>query len=308
MPATAVTGMITALAVLKPARPSRNATPSRMLMRRRNTCVILPGIHEDFLRLAYRGCQRRNAVTAEPAAEPGFRVYLAVLVEERGWSKTALSGAAALKSVEVALLGPVLGWMVDRFGSQGIVRAGIVTFGIGFMLLSQTDTLAGFYAAFVVVALGSSMFSNFVVSVTIIQWFEKRRCPCALRAPVRRRNRRRFRVPGCLVDSSLRLAGNGLRFGSHRHPDRLAARAGDRSRPEDHGETVDGLLPAAKDTGHPEASSRRAFSAREAMRTSTFWLLSIGHGFALLVVSAVNVHAITHIRRAWATRSPRPRS
>ena len=104
-----------------------------------------------------------------------FGVYLAVLVEERGWSKTALSGAAALKSVEVALLGPVLGWMVDRFGSQGIIRAGIVTFGIGFMLLSQTDTLAGFYAAFVVVALGSSMFSNFVVSVTIIQWFEKRR-------------------------------------------------------------------------------------------------------------------------------------
>ena len=104
-----------------------------------------------------------------------FGAYVAVLAEERGWSKTALSGAAALKSTEVALLGPVLGWMVDRFGAQGIVRAGIVTFGIGFMLLSQTDTLVGFYAAFVVVALGASMFSNFLVSVTIIQWFEKRR-------------------------------------------------------------------------------------------------------------------------------------
>src|SRR5215210_2462030 len=82
-----------------------------------------------------------------------FGAYVAALVQEKGWSKTALSGAAALKSTETAILGPVLGWMVDRFGAQGIIRAGIVTFGIGFMLLSQTDTLTGFYAAFVVLAL-----------------------------------------------------------------------------------------------------------------------------------------------------------
>ena len=73
-----------------------------------------------------------------------FGVYVAVLVEERGWSKTALSGAAALKSTEVALLGPILGWLVDRFGSQGMVRFGVIAFGIGFMLLSRIDTLIGF--------------------------------------------------------------------------------------------------------------------------------------------------------------------
>src|ERR1051325_9265044 len=92
-----------------------------------------------------------------------FGAYVAVLVEERGWSKTSLSGAAALKSTEAAVLGPVLGWMVDRFGTQGLVRVGVVTFGVGFMLLSRIDTLAGFYAAFVILALGASMFSNFLV-------------------------------------------------------------------------------------------------------------------------------------------------
>lgn len=225
-----------------------------------------------------------------------FGAYFAVLVEERGWSKTALSGAAALKSTEVALLGPVLGWMVDRFGSQGIVRAGIVTFGTGFMLLSQIDTLAGFYAAFVVVALGSSMFSNFLVSVTIIQWFEKRRAR-ALSA---------LQFGGALggifvflVAWSIQSFGwRGTAFGSGV----IAILIGwplarvIRSRPEDHGETVDGLPPAPKNTGHPAAPSRRAFSAREALRTSAFWLIAIGHGFSLLVVSAVNVHAITHLK------------
>jgi MFS family permease len=33
------------------------------------------------------------------------------------------------------------------------------------------------------------------------------------------------------------------------------------------------------------------------MRTGAFWLLTVGHGFALLVVSAVNVHAITHMNQ-----------
>jgi MFS family permease len=38
------------------------------------------------------------------------------------------------------------------------------------------------------------------------------------------------------------------------------------------------------------------FSAREALRTSAFWLISLGHACSLLVVSAVNVHAITHMK------------
>jgi sugar phosphate permease len=225
-----------------------------------------------------------------------FGAYVAVLVEERGWSKTALSGAAALKSTETAVLGPVLGWMVDRFGSQGMVRAGILTFGMGFMLLSQTDTLAGFYAAFVVVALGASMFSNFLVSVTIIQWFEKRRAR-ALSA---------LQFGGALggifvvaVAWSLQTFGwRATAFGSGV----LAILIGwplarvIRSRPEEHGETVDGVTPALKDTGHAEATPRRIFSGREALRTSAFWLIALGHGFSLLVVTAVNVHVITHMK------------
>ena len=59
---------------------------------------------------------------------------------------------------------------------------------------------------------------------------------------------------------------------------------------------MDGLPPASRDARHAEAPSRRTFSAREALRTSAFWLISLGHAFSLLVVSAVNVHAITHIK------------
>ena len=40
----------------------------------------------------------------------------------------------------------------------------------------------------------------------------------------------------------------------------------------------------------------RDFTAREALRTSAFWLIALGHGFALFVVHAVSVHAITHLK------------
>ncbi len=228
-----------------------------------------------------------------------FGVYLAVLVEDRGWSKTAVSAAAALKSTEVAILGPVLGWAVDRYGSQLIVRIGIITFGIGFMLLSWIETLYGFYAAFVVIALGSSMFSNSIVGVAIIHWFEKRRA--------RALSALQFgsAVGGLfvfLIAASIQAYGwRATAFGSGV----LAILLGwplariIRSRPEDHGETVDGVPPAPK----PEGASTTAaapvqdgLSTREALRTSAFWLIAFGHAFALLAVSAVNVHAVAHIK------------
>lgn len=228
-----------------------------------------------------------------------FGVYVAVLVEERGWSKTALSAAAALKSTEVALIGPVLGWMVDRMGSQGLVRAGVIIFGIGFMLLSQVQSLLGFYGAFVVISLGSAMFSNFLVSVAIIQWFEKRR--------TRALSMLQFggAIGGLfvfLVAWAIQVVGwRWTAFGSGvvaiilGYP--LARMI--RSRPEDHGLTIDGLPPAAKLSATQELKMpppAPSFTAREALRTSAFWLISIGHAFSLLVVIAVNVHVITHIK------------
>ena len=64
-----------------------------------------------------------------------FGAYFAVLRDDRGWSKTELSGAAAMHQLEAALLGPVLGWFLDRFGAQWSIRIGVIVFGCGFMLL-----------------------------------------------------------------------------------------------------------------------------------------------------------------------------
>src|SRR3989337_3526804 len=70
-----------------------------------------------------------------------FGAYFAVLRGDRGWSKPELSGAAAMHQVEAAILGPLIGWFIDRFGAQWVIRAGVVIFGVGFILLSLIESL-----------------------------------------------------------------------------------------------------------------------------------------------------------------------
>jgi sugar phosphate permease len=228
-----------------------------------------------------------------------FGAYVAVLTEEKGWSKTALSGAAAIQQMETAILGPVLGWMLDRFGPQVFVRAGVVIFGLGLMLLSQMDSLLGVYAAFIVIALGGSLSGFFPLNVALIHWFEKKRARALSAMSIG------LALGGIVVPAvawSLQTFGwrptafvSGIIFIVLGLPLALVIR----NRPEDVGEVVDGVTakePPRDSENRATAQTTRDFTWREALRTPAFWLLSLGHAFALFVVHAVIVHAITHLK------------
>ena len=236
-----------------------------------------------------------------------FGAYVAILSEERGWSKTALSGAAALQSVESAILGPALGWLMDRFGPQNLIRLGMVVFALGFMALSQIDSINGFYVCAVLLAVGASLGGYFPLTVALIQWFERYRARAI-----------------AIMSMGLALGGLALpliAWSMHAFGWRATAFGSGilalviglplatviRRRPQDHGETIDGLPaapPAAMAPPAPGTSARPSgadqasgeFTVRQALRTRAFWLLALGHAFALLVVTSVNVHGITHMK------------
>jgi MFS family permease len=228
-----------------------------------------------------------------------FGAYFAVLTEEFGWSKTALSGAAAMQPMEAAILGPLLGWIIDRFGPQGMIRAGVVIFGLGFCFLSTINTLTGFYAAIIFIALGASLCGYFPLNVAVIRWFELHRAKAlsfltlglalgGTFVPAVAWSMQTFGWRSTALGSGILILITGFPLAKVF-----------KSSPADHGEYVDGLAPSTlvkMDTG--QAASTRDFTAKEALRTRAFWLISLGHGFALLVVYAVNVHAITHMRES----------
>ena len=236
-----------------------------------------------------------------------FGAYVAVLSDERGWSKTALSGAAALQSVESAIVGPVLGWLMDRFGPQAMVRIGILVFALGFMALSQIDTLAGFYACAIVLAIGASLGGYFPLTVALVQWFERYRARAlsvmslglalgGLMVPAVAWSMQHFGWRATALASGMIALVVGLPLATVI-----------RRRPQDHGEVVDGVTahdPAATGPVTPRRPAPVEFSARQALRTRAFWLLALGHAFALLVVTAVNVHAITHMKEGLGYTVP----
>lgn len=229
-----------------------------------------------------------------------FGAYVAILSEERGWSKTALSGAAALQSVESAIMGPVLGWFMDRFGPQNMIRAGVVVFAVGFFALSRIDSIGDFYLCAIALAVGASLGGYFPLTVALIQWFERYRARAlsvmslglalgGLAVPVIAWSMHQFGWRATAFTSGLIALVVGLPLATVI-----------RRRPQDHGETIDGLperqvapASASASPAHPPSGE---FTAAQALRTRAFWLLALGHAFALLVVTAVNVHGISHMK------------
>ena len=229
-----------------------------------------------------------------------FGAYFAVLRDDRGWSKTELSGAAALHQLEAAILGPLLGWFIDRFGPQGVIRAGVVIFGVGFILLSYIDSLPAFYGAFIVTALGGSLCGFFPLNVALIHWFDRYRA--------RAISSMQLGLPlGGLVLPLIAwaFAAWGWRTTAFASGVIIIAVCLPlsfvfRRSPGDIGEVMDGMGTLSGDSGLNPVEERRDptrdFTPREAMRTRAFWLLALGHSFALSVVSGVNTHAITHMK------------
>ena len=229
-----------------------------------------------------------------------FGAYFAVLRDDRGWSKTELSGAAALHQVEAAILGPLLGWFIDRFGAQWVIRTGVVVFGAGFILLSTIDSLLAFYGAFIVTALGASLCGFFPLNVALIHWFEKQRARALSSMQLG------MAAGGlCVPLVAWALAAWGWRATAFASGILIIAICLPlsfvfRHRPEAMDEEMDGVDPVSRslisEFKNEKKETTRDFTAREALRTQAFWLLSLGHGFALFVVTGVNTHAITHMK------------
>jgi MFS family permease len=223
-----------------------------------------------------------------------------LLRDDFGWSKTALSGAYSLQQVESGLLGPAQGWIIDRFGPRPVMRFGIIALGIGFMLMSLVDSLAAFYAVFFIMALGATLSGFFPLTVAIVNWFRRRRsfaisfmsigfAAGGLVVPIIAFSLEEFGWRSTAFASGLIIIAIGLPLVQVI-----------RKRPEDFGEVVDGIREQAAQTGQdsagPVQDGERDFTLSEAVRTPAFWFISFGHGSALLVVTAVQVHMVSHLK------------
>ena len=101
--------------------------------------------------------------------------YTLHLQEEFGWSMSILSLAFALTRLESGLLGPLQGWLVDKYGPRLILIIGTLIFGCGFFVFSQVNSITTYFVAFILIALGSSLGGFATLMVSIVSWFDLHR-------------------------------------------------------------------------------------------------------------------------------------
>ncbi|MFC2007632.1 MFS transporter [Chloroflexota bacterium] len=103
----------------------------------------------------------------------GFTAVIEPIAEEFGWSYAQISFAASLRGLEMGLLAPLVGLLVDRWGPRRLVFGGGILISLGLFVLSRVSSLAMFYGAFALISVGMSATTGTVLVTAVVNWFRK---------------------------------------------------------------------------------------------------------------------------------------
>lgn len=236
----------------------------------------------------------------------GFTAFFEPIAREFGWSYAQISLAASLLGVEAGLLAPLVGLLVDRWGPRRIVFIASIVSGFGLLMLSRTTSLAMYYGAFAVLALGYSGFSPTVMMTAVANWF-RRKISTAIGIMASG-----FALGGLLIPLIVRLIDTYswrtalfvlcLALWVMGMPLSLLLR----HKPEQYGYSQDGedshdpvspAIPASKQTRETHIGVRSALANR------TFWHLGLGMACQYLAVNGVIVHVMPYLSSVGVSRS-----
>lgn len=239
----------------------------------------------------------------------GFTTFFNPIRNTFGWSAAITSFAFTLRGLESGLLDPVVGYMVDKYGPKRLILGGWFVAGLGYMLMSRINSLWMFYFAFVVIA-GGFCFGTFVVfNSAVANWFIKKRSRAITLIYVG------FGLSGILVPLvawsvdqfgwrdtavytglSLWLAGIPLSLVMRHKPEQygylpdgeIINRTEEQSSPSNYLSPTDSKqvksIPLAK-----------GFTAKEALKSKSFWLISFAYFFQFIAPSAITVHIVPYL-------------
>ncbi|MBI4298965.1 MAG: MFS transporter [Chloroflexi bacterium] len=105
----------------------------------------------------------------------GFQALFLPIISEFGWSRGVASIAASIRNVENGMMGPVIGYLVDKYGSRVAVTFGVASLGAGMVVLGMVQSLWMYYGAFMIISLGFSSIVGVPFQALIVNWFHRLR-------------------------------------------------------------------------------------------------------------------------------------
>ena len=234
-------------------------------------------------------------------------VFIYPMSQELGWSRTLIAGAVSAGALSSIVLSPAIGWAIDRFGSRPVLVSGVLTVGVSMISLGWATIPATFYLAYAAARVVFHTAAPIGASTVVSRWFVQMRGRAigviffcgAIGGVV-------FTMSAAVIIDYQGVSAAWISLGViclavALLPNLLLVA----ERPESLGLQADGNSVLDDDSGngpttHHSATSttldENSFSARQAFRSVTFWILVIT-GFATFFVHAgVNVHIAAYLR------------
>jgi MFS family permease len=77
-----------------------------------------------------------------------YSVFLVAFLREFGWSRSMVAGAFSIVVLVHGLSGPLVGWLVERFGPRAVVASGGAVLSGALLLAAQIEAAWQLYAVF----------------------------------------------------------------------------------------------------------------------------------------------------------------
>lgn len=233
----------------------------------------------------------------------GFTAFFEPIRREFGWSYMQISFAASLRGLEMGLFAPIVGFLVDRFGSRTLIFLGTIVVGLGLILLSRTQSLAMFYGSFLLIAFGAGGCTLVVTMAVVANWF-RRKVGIALGVMasgvgvsglivpliVYLIDVYGWRVTLAVLGAGMWILGIPLSFVI-------------RDRPEKYGYLPDGEVSRESLSSTETNGEGVEIGLREALRKRAFWYLNIVEAIRMLTVSSVIIHVMPYLSSIDAPRA-----
>ncbi|UCB44118.1 MAG: MFS transporter [Dehalococcoidales bacterium] len=227
---------------------------------------------------------------------------------EFGWNRSALAAVQTIARVAEAMVAPIVGPFIDRYGSRLLMPVGAVIVSLAMLAVTQIDAIWQFYLLRgIVVALGFTLMGNLVTDVAINNWFVKKRGRAVAIARL-----------GSNISNMAFVPLTVFIIGAHGWrtmfvvfavitwlvvliPSLLLMRR----RPEDMGLYPDGIDPNQARAGdHSEDNTTSNYtplrepiwSRREVLATRTFWILAVSFGACSMAFQGINISLAPYIQ------------
>jgi OFA family oxalate/formate antiporter-like MFS transporter len=238
----------------------------------------------------------------------GFTAFFEPIASEFGWSYAQVSLAASLRGLEMGILSPVAGLAVDRYGPRKLVFGGAILIGLGLMLLSRVSTLAMFYGAFILIAMGASTCTGVVLMAAVAYWF-RRKVSLALGITISGSSAGGLIIPLAtrLIDVfGWRMAILSLGLGICGLILVLSSLL--RHKPEQYGYLPDGALEGHQIAEQPVATAQAPGTepkvrSKQVLASRTFWHISLSLMCCILPITAVTTHIMPYLSSIGINRT-----